>query len=363
MEAIKKKMQAMKVEKDNACDRADVCEEASKVAKVRAEKAEDEVSELTAKARQLETELDLCSERLGIVSLQLEEKEKALLASEAEMNALNRRVSGLEEDDIARNEVARGQPGDCTLAPYTGSWRQCMAQGSDRVLGATLLHESEQGVHADHHEDDRRVLEVADSRREDRSDDKQQDQAAAELGEQHAEARAGRFLRDAVRAEALAPPRHFVTLQTEAGFHAPCPSDVIAGLLVPVHDRLRRLHEPVCGGVRGDGRRRHGIRIARTACENAHLLRGPEAERTSPVPAARSSYHRVDGERLRYSRMQTHGPPEELTRHPHRARPVMGPPWAPWIARPIPVHGGDSAPCPTPRPHSLESDTNCLSWS
>jgi len=26
----------MKVEKDNACDRADVCEEASKVAKVRA---------------------------------------------------------------------------------------------------------------------------------------------------------------------------------------------------------------------------------------------------------------------------------------------------------------------------------------
>merc|ERR1712110_928444 len=57
-----------------------------------------EVSELTAKARQLETELDLCSEKLGIVSLQLEEKEKALLASEAEMNALNRRVSGLEED-------------------------------------------------------------------------------------------------------------------------------------------------------------------------------------------------------------------------------------------------------------------------
>ena len=35
MEAIKKKMQAMKVEKDNACDQCDVKEEASKVAKVR----------------------------------------------------------------------------------------------------------------------------------------------------------------------------------------------------------------------------------------------------------------------------------------------------------------------------------------
>merc|ERR1711955_7216 len=98
MDAIEKKMQAMKVEKDNACDRADQCEEASKAAKLRASKAEDEVAELAAKSRQLETELDLCSERLGIVTLQLEEKEKSLLAAEAEMNALNRRVSGLEED-------------------------------------------------------------------------------------------------------------------------------------------------------------------------------------------------------------------------------------------------------------------------
>merc|ERR1711884_658405 len=76
MDAIKKKMQAMKVEKDNACDRSDQCEEASKAAKIRAEKAEDEVAELNAKARQLETELDLCTEKLGIVTLQLEEKEK-----------------------------------------------------------------------------------------------------------------------------------------------------------------------------------------------------------------------------------------------------------------------------------------------
>ena len=42
MDAIKKKMQAMKVEKDNASDRCDVAEEASKAAKGRAEKADDE---------------------------------------------------------------------------------------------------------------------------------------------------------------------------------------------------------------------------------------------------------------------------------------------------------------------------------
>merc|ERR1712190_658912 len=91
MEAIKKKMQAMKVEKDNACDRVDVCEEQCKAAKLRASKAEDEVDELMTKARQLETELDLTTEKLGIATLQL-------AASELEMNALNRRVSGLEED-------------------------------------------------------------------------------------------------------------------------------------------------------------------------------------------------------------------------------------------------------------------------
>merc|ERR1712212_551962 len=96
MEAIKKKMQAMKVEKDNACDRVDVCEEQCKAAKLRASKAEDEVDELMTKARQLETELDLTTEKLGIATLQLEEKQ--LAASELEMNALNRRVSGLEED-------------------------------------------------------------------------------------------------------------------------------------------------------------------------------------------------------------------------------------------------------------------------
>merc|ERR1712142_315493 len=96
----------MKVEKDNACDRCDVCEEASKVAKLRAEKAEDEVAELAAKARQLETELDVTTEKLGIVSLQLEEKEKALLAAEAEKKlvAANAKLdkAGTAADDSER---------------------------------------------------------------------------------------------------------------------------------------------------------------------------------------------------------------------------------------------------------------------
>ena len=84
---------------------------------LRASKAEGEVEELTNKARQLETELDLTKENLGIATLKLDEKEKQLSATELEMNALNRwlhqstivliqegyqcicrRVSSLEED-------------------------------------------------------------------------------------------------------------------------------------------------------------------------------------------------------------------------------------------------------------------------
>merc|ERR1719242_2340188 len=97
MDAIKKKMQAMKVEKDNAMDRSDVCEQASKDAKVRAGKAEEEVEELIKKSQQLEVELDKTMEELPTTE-KLKEKEHALAAAELEVNALNRRVQGLEGD-------------------------------------------------------------------------------------------------------------------------------------------------------------------------------------------------------------------------------------------------------------------------
>merc|ERR1712114_89477 len=104
MEAIKKKMQAMKVEKDNACDRVDVCEEACKAAKIRAQKGEDEVEELMNKSRQLETELDLTVERFGIVSLQLEEMEKAATASDDSERA--KKVFQSKADDGEKRIIA-----------------------------------------------------------------------------------------------------------------------------------------------------------------------------------------------------------------------------------------------------------------
>ena len=80
MDAIKKKMQAMKVEKDNAMDRSDVCEQASKDAKVRAGKAEEEVEELIKKSQQLEViKLNVkCHEMLRVMKCQISQNVKII---------------------------------------------------------------------------------------------------------------------------------------------------------------------------------------------------------------------------------------------------------------------------------------------
>ncbi|GBP06829.1 Tropomyosin-2 [Eumeta japonica] len=78
MDAIKKKMQAMKLEKDNALDRAAMCEQQAKDANLRAEKAEEEARQLQKKIQTIENELDQTQEALMQVNAKLEEKEKAL---------------------------------------------------------------------------------------------------------------------------------------------------------------------------------------------------------------------------------------------------------------------------------------------
>lgn len=78
MDAIKKKMQAMKLEKDNAMDRADNCEQQARDANARADKTEEEVRALQKKIQQIEQELEHNQEQLQQANTRLEEKEKAL---------------------------------------------------------------------------------------------------------------------------------------------------------------------------------------------------------------------------------------------------------------------------------------------
>ena len=78
MDAIKKKMQAMKLEKDNAQDKADTCEGQAKEANMRADKVLEEVQDLTKKLSQVENDLVTNKANLEQNNRDLEEKEKAL---------------------------------------------------------------------------------------------------------------------------------------------------------------------------------------------------------------------------------------------------------------------------------------------
>ena len=93
----------MKIEKDNAMDRADSCEQSCKEAKRRATKSEEEQGELLKKATAIETELKKASENLETTTQKVDEKEKALLAAEMEVTNLNRKVQGLD-GDLERSE-------------------------------------------------------------------------------------------------------------------------------------------------------------------------------------------------------------------------------------------------------------------
>jgi chromosome segregation ATPase len=69
-----------------------------KTARLRMDKAEEEVVELTNKQRQLEVEVDVYGEKLSMQMLDQQSKEAQVQAAEAEFNRLNRRVQELEED-------------------------------------------------------------------------------------------------------------------------------------------------------------------------------------------------------------------------------------------------------------------------
>ncbi|KAL3998788.1 Tropomyosin like family protein [Acanthocheilonema viteae] len=76
MDAIKKKMQAMKIEKDNALDRADAAEEKVRQMTDKLERIEEELRDTQKKMMQTENDLDKAQEDLAVANTNLEDKEK-----------------------------------------------------------------------------------------------------------------------------------------------------------------------------------------------------------------------------------------------------------------------------------------------
>ena len=79
MNAIKKKLQTLKVEKDLAIDRADACEQQAKEASRREERLRDQLGELTKKLAQMRADLEASRHQLGKFTSSLEGKERAYL--------------------------------------------------------------------------------------------------------------------------------------------------------------------------------------------------------------------------------------------------------------------------------------------
>ena len=79
MNAIKKRLQTLKIEKDLAMDRADLCDQQAKEASRREEKLKDEVRELAKKLAQMERDLELSKAQLEKSNRDLEQKERVYI--------------------------------------------------------------------------------------------------------------------------------------------------------------------------------------------------------------------------------------------------------------------------------------------
>ena len=119
MDAIKKKMQSLKTETENAMARADQLDAEFRAATTLAEKTEETVRDLQKKMQHVENELDITLEKLTQTTTKLDEKEKAYAVAEGEIQALKRKIA-LLEDELERY---RREPGSLRFPPNNVSRR------------------------------------------------------------------------------------------------------------------------------------------------------------------------------------------------------------------------------------------------
>lgn len=95
-------------------------------------------------------------------------------------------VSGLQQHQVARNQLAARHFGHATRPPDPGFGHDQVAKGKHRPLCAILLQETERGVEGDHDTHRHRLLGVAQQPRNHRGSEKHCDQRTLELREQYA---------------------------------------------------------------------------------------------------------------------------------------------------------------------------------
>ncbi|XP_077277600.1 tropomyosin [Temnothorax americanus] len=92
MNVIKKRLQTLKLEKDLAMDKADLCDQQAKEANRREEKLRDEVRELAKKLMQMEHDFEVSKAQLVKSNRDLEIKERIYIVTQSELAVLNRKM-------------------------------------------------------------------------------------------------------------------------------------------------------------------------------------------------------------------------------------------------------------------------------
>ncbi|KAK0181202.1 hypothetical protein PV327_003504 [Microctonus hyperodae] len=88
----------LKIEKDQAIDRADICDQQAKDANKREEMLRDEVGELRKKLSQMHQDLNVSRANLDKSNMTLEEKERLFLLTQSELAILNRKMQQYMEN-------------------------------------------------------------------------------------------------------------------------------------------------------------------------------------------------------------------------------------------------------------------------
>uniref|UniRef100_A0A663DVE0 Tropomyosin 3 n=1 Tax=Aquila chrysaetos chrysaetos TaxID=223781 RepID=A0A663DVE0_AQUCH len=131
MEAIKKKMQMLKLDKENALDRAEQAEAEQKQAEERSKQLEDELAAMQKKLKGTEDELDKYSEALKDAQekLELAEKKAADVSAGGSQQSLKRRTRGprvspgsSESQLLAEEPTSRGGGSPCLPRQAEAAW-------------------------------------------------------------------------------------------------------------------------------------------------------------------------------------------------------------------------------------------------
>ena len=126
-------------------------------------------------------------------------------------------VAGIEQHDVAADEVARADRRVTPIAYDGHRRREHLFERVERALGLVLLQIAEQRAEQHDGEDDGRVHDLAEGGRQRRGDEQDDDEGVLELPDEELQPRGRRARRERIRAVTSEPPRRLAVRESTSG--------------------------------------------------------------------------------------------------------------------------------------------------